>query len=77
MDLINRTKTAVRDLDNLNYRKMKKILMAENRDSDISQSSANDYESDINVSAWHAREHEQLILFVRSFAGRSDAKQSQ
>ncbi|XP_066148740.1 serine/threonine-protein kinase Tao isoform X1 [Euwallacea fornicatus] len=29
-DLIQRTKAAVRDLDNLNYRKMKKILMIEN-----------------------------------------------
>lgn len=29
LDLIARTKNAVRDLDNLNYRKMKKILMAE------------------------------------------------
>ncbi|KAJ8964973.1 hypothetical protein NQ314_004490 [Rhamnusium bicolor] len=29
-DLIQRTKAAVRDLDNLNYRKMKKILMVEN-----------------------------------------------
>jgi len=28
-DLISRTKAAVRDLDNLNYRKMKKILMAD------------------------------------------------
>ena len=27
LDLIQRTKAAVRDLDNLNYRKMKKILM--------------------------------------------------
>lgn len=27
IDLIQRTKAAVRDLDNLNYRKMKKILM--------------------------------------------------
>ncbi|XP_023017761.1 serine/threonine-protein kinase Tao isoform X1 [Leptinotarsa decemlineata] len=30
IDLIQRTKDAVRDLDNLNYRKMKKILMVEN-----------------------------------------------
>ncbi|CAG9857741.1 unnamed protein product [Phyllotreta striolata] len=30
IDLIQRTKAAVRDLDNLNYRKMKKILMVEN-----------------------------------------------
>ncbi|KAG9509763.1 Serine/threonine-protein kinase TAO1 [Fragariocoptes setiger] len=29
MDLIERTKAAVRELDNMNYRKMKKILMAE------------------------------------------------
>jgi len=29
IDLIQRTKAAVRDLDNLNYRKMKKILMME------------------------------------------------
>lgn len=51
MDLINRTKSAVRELDNLNYRKMKKILMVENRDSDLaSQTSTNDYESDISVS---------------------------
>jgi len=27
IDLIQRTKAAVRELDNLNYRKMKKILM--------------------------------------------------
>jgi len=30
-DLIRRTKNVVRDLDNLQYRKMKKILIAENR----------------------------------------------
>lgn len=29
IDLINRTKAAVRELDNLNYRKMKKILMTD------------------------------------------------
>lgn len=33
-DLITRTKTAVRELDNLNYRKMKKILMVDSRDND-------------------------------------------
>lgn len=53
LDLINRTKTAVRELDNLNYRKMKKILMVESRDSDMSSannsaSSTNEYESDVN-----------------------------
>ncbi|CAH0549266.1 unnamed protein product [Brassicogethes aeneus] len=34
VDLIQRTKAAVRDLDNLNYRKMKKILMVENCESE-------------------------------------------
>lgn len=34
IDLIQRTKAAVRDLDNLNYRKMKKILMAENYETE-------------------------------------------
>lgn len=33
-DLISRTKAAVRDLDNLNYRKMKKILMADSCETD-------------------------------------------
>jgi len=33
IDLICRTKAAVRDLDNLNYRKMKKILMADENDA--------------------------------------------
>ena len=32
LDLIARTKNAVRDLDNLNYRKMRKILMNDNCD---------------------------------------------
>lgn len=34
IDLIQRTKAAVRDLDNLNYRKMKKILMVDNCESE-------------------------------------------
>lgn len=33
IELIGRTKAAVRDLDNLNYRKMKKILMADESDT--------------------------------------------
>ncbi|XP_074593918.1 serine/threonine-protein kinase Tao [Brevipalpus obovatus] len=33
-DLINRTKAAVRELDNINYRRMKKILMVENQESE-------------------------------------------
>lgn len=49
LDLIARTKNAVRDLDNLNYRKMKKILMNDNcddhstiGDDDVSVSDMND-----------------------------------
>lgn len=41
VDLILRTKAAVRDLDNLNYRKMKKILMI---DSFETESNAGDVE---------------------------------
>ena len=36
MDLIHRTKEAVRELDNLQYRRMKKILMAETTSEDAS-----------------------------------------
>lgn len=41
VDLIIRTKAAVRELDNLNYRKMKKILMVDNCDNE-SQIDADD-----------------------------------
>jgi len=34
IDLIQRTKAAVRDLDNLNYRKMKKILMVDSYETE-------------------------------------------
>jgi len=34
LDLIQRTKDAVRELDNLQYRRMKKILMAETPSED-------------------------------------------
>ncbi|KAG1657880.1 Serine/threonine-protein kinase TAO1 [Nymphon striatum] len=34
LDLIHRTKAAVRELDNLNYRKMKKILMVDTTDNE-------------------------------------------
>uniref|UniRef100_T1J5D9 Large ribosomal subunit protein P2 n=1 Tax=Strigamia maritima TaxID=126957 RepID=T1J5D9_STRMM len=36
IDLIHRTKAAVRELDNLNYRKMKKILMIESYENETS-----------------------------------------
>ncbi|XP_065190447.1 serine/threonine-protein kinase TAO3-like [Sycon ciliatum] len=35
LGMISRTKRAVRKLDNLNYRKMKKVLMADGEDSDL------------------------------------------
>lgn len=34
LDLIQRTKAAVRELDNLNYRKMKKILMVDSQENE-------------------------------------------
>lgn len=42
IDLIGRTKAAVRDLDNLNYRKMKKILMADENDAGASEEGKRD-----------------------------------
>lgn len=42
MDLIQRTKAAVRDLDNLNYRKMKKILMVDNCETESTIGDADD-----------------------------------
>ncbi|CAG2164175.1 unnamed protein product [Oppiella nova] len=47
IDLISRTKAAVRELDNLNYRKMKKILMVDSRDNDLIHSHAHDVDNDI------------------------------
>ena len=46
IDLIARTKNAVRDLDNLNYRKMKKILMAEMIETE--SNAGQDIEDDIS-----------------------------
>ncbi|XP_067014995.1 serine/threonine-protein kinase Tao isoform X2 [Anabrus simplex] len=42
IDLIQRTKAAVRELDNLNYRKMKKILMVEAYENDSVVADADD-----------------------------------
>lgn len=38
IDLIQRTKDAVRELDNLQYRKMKKILFQETRNGPLNES---------------------------------------
>jgi hypothetical protein len=49
-DLIHRTKAAVRELDNLNYRKMKKILMVDHRgEHNHHDLSHGDMESDLTV----------------------------
>lgn len=48
LDLIQRTKAAVRELDNLNYRKMKKILMNENQE--VESLGGETTEPDSNVS---------------------------
>lgn len=51
MDLINRTKAAVRELDNLNYRKMKKILMVETQELEYTNDNhTGDVETESNVS---------------------------
>ncbi|GCC44507.1 hypothetical protein chiPu_0028554 [Chiloscyllium punctatum] len=49
MDLIQRTKDAVRELDNLQYRKMKKILFQETRNGPASDPPEDDEELDACV----------------------------
>ncbi|XP_069610659.1 serine/threonine-protein kinase TAO3 isoform X3 [Ranitomeya imitator] len=46
IDLIQRTKDAVRDLDNLQYRKMKKILFQESRNGPLNESQEDDEDSE-------------------------------
>ncbi|XP_056393182.1 serine/threonine-protein kinase TAO3 isoform X3 [Hyla sarda] len=46
IDLIQRTKDAVRELDNLQYRKMKKILFQESRNGPLNESQEDDEESE-------------------------------
>ena len=46
LDLIARTKAAVRELDNLNYKKMKKILMVETE----TESTVGDIEGELTES---------------------------
>ncbi|KAI1292090.1 Serine/threonine-protein kinase TAO1 [Halotydeus destructor] len=60
MDLIHRTKAAVRELDNQNYRKMKKILMVESYEGDPAidgeSIESNDESSKSNSFASHRSE---------------------
>ncbi|XP_077318200.1 serine/threonine-protein kinase TAO3 isoform X2 [Lithobates pipiens] len=46
LDLIQRTKDAVRELDNLQYRKMKKILFQESRNGPLNESQEDDEDSE-------------------------------
>ncbi|XP_043571814.1 serine/threonine-protein kinase TAO3 isoform X2 [Chiloscyllium plagiosum] len=58
-DLISRTKDAVRELDNLQYRKMKKILFQETRNGPMTESQ---------------EEEEQDHVFIRDEAGQKDIR---
>ncbi|XP_072353069.1 serine/threonine-protein kinase TAO3 isoform X2 [Scyliorhinus torazame] len=58
-DLIARTKDAVRELDNLQYRKMKKILFQETRNGPTAESQ---------------EEEEQDHVFIRDEAGQKDIR---
>lgn len=58
-DLIARTKDAVRELDNLQYRKMKKILFQETRNGPTTESQ---------------EEEEQDHVFIRDEAGQKDSR---
>ncbi|XP_027901516.1 serine/threonine-protein kinase TAO1 [Xiphophorus couchianus] len=50
IDLINRTKDAVRELDNLQYRKVKKILFQEAHNGSMNEAQDDDEEADPSVS---------------------------
>lgn len=67
LDLINRTKAAVRELDNINYRKMKKLLMVETQDNLDNQSTDGGAES--NVSPPISLIHCKLLINFLSLTG--------
>lgn len=46
LDLIQRTKDAVRELDNLQYRKMKKILIGDIKDDEASLNGPDEFATD-------------------------------
>lgn len=60
VDLIQRTKDAVRELDNLQYRKMKKILYQEKHNSPMGES-----QEEEEVGAKNAKEINSLLLITR------------
>ena len=80
LDLIARTKNAVRDLDNLNYRKMKKILMNEmvetestigaDIEDDVSSIQDNDNEGSSKSNSINS-EHSLQSQGITSSAGSS------
>lgn len=54
VDLINRTKDAVRELDNLQYRKMKKILFQEAHNGPTTEAQDDDEVCCVTVSSDHS-----------------------
>jgi thousand and one amino acid protein kinase len=66
LDLIQRTKVAVRDLDNLNYKKMKKILMVDSHSVAETESNLGDIDGKI-LSPVYQFYTFQSSSFVSSF----------
>lgn len=60
IDLIQRTKDAVRELDNLQYRKMKKILFQETRNGPLNES-----QEDEEVGSVYFSRHLQSAYYVK------------
>lgn len=63
IDLINRTKDAVRELDNLQYRKMKKILFQEGRNGPTTE--AQDEEEVCHMTVSSATSLSRQLRFSR------------
>uniref|UniRef100_A0A3Q1LPH8 Serine/threonine-protein kinase TAO3 n=1 Tax=Bos taurus TaxID=9913 RepID=A0A3Q1LPH8_BOVIN len=83
IDLIQRTKDAVRELDNLQYRKMKKILFQETRNGPLNESQEDEEDSEHGTSL--SRELDSLgsnhsipsmsdHVFIRDEAGHGDPR---
>ena len=67
LDLIQRTKAAVRELDNLNYRKMKKILMVETQESEsITGETEPESNDDSSSKSNSVASHQSEGLFLSS-----------
>ncbi|KAG8199950.1 hypothetical protein JTE90_006197 [Oedothorax gibbosus] len=60
MDLIHRTKAAVRELDNLNYRKMKKILMVDSQENEEDDQIGGDSSKSNSITSTHSQQSENV-----------------